>query len=175
MITASLTTGCRLEIQLTATNIRESIWRYIRTLEQSAEQELAREHGQPLFQIDALPDPRYIRVSFLKDFPDIVCMHESVGLFRGLSLEVTLARETDETPFVRKAWRDEHSIHAIWEGFHLDEFATSWMNLVVALEGYEPIIFQHMLGLHPDTFPTISAELLPLFSHRGRTLNHSNQ
>lgn len=175
MITGSLPPGCRLEIELTATDIREHIWQYLRTLEESVDQQVAREHGQTLFQKESLPNPRYIRLSFLRDFPDIVCLHESVGLFRGLSLEAALARETDEAPLVRKVWRDEHSLHAIWEGFHLDEFATSWKNLLAVLNDLGPISFEYTLGLHPDTFPTICAELLPLFSHFGRSPNLSNR
>jgi len=175
MITGSLTTGCRLEIELTATDIREHIWQYLRRLEESTEQEVAKEHGQTLYQKESLPNPRYIRLSFLKDFPDIVCLHESVGLFSGLSLEGALAREKDEAPFVKKVWFDEHSINAIWQGFDLDEFATSWKNLLAALNDLGPISFGHTLGLYLDTFPTICAELLPLFSHFGRSPNLSNR
>lgn len=169
MITASLTTGCRLEIELTATDIREPIWRYIKTLEPSAEQQATRKYGPPLVTQESLPNPRYLRLSFRTDFPDIVCIHPSVSLFRGVSLNDAVARNTDEASFVRKAWRDEHSLYAIWEGFDLDEFATSWRNLMATVEERGPITFQHTLGLHPDTFPTISAVLLPLFSHLGES------
>ncbi|GJL53099.1 MAG: hypothetical protein NPIRA02_02310 [Nitrospirales bacterium] len=164
MITGSLTTGCRLEIELTATDIREPIWRYAEMVEQSPDQVVAREHGQTLIKKESLPNARYIRLSFLTDFPDIICIQQCFGLFPGLSLEEALARESDEAPFVRKAWLDEHSIHAIWEGFHLDQFPISWKNLLAVLHELGAITFQDMLGLHPDTFPAISAELLPLFS-----------
>ncbi len=50
MITGSLTTGCRLEIELTATDIRERIWQYVHHLEESQEQEVALGHGQTLYQ-----------------------------------------------------------------------------------------------------------------------------
>ncbi|GJL52736.1 MAG: hypothetical protein NPIRA01_39630 [Nitrospirales bacterium] len=175
MITGSLTTGYRLEFELTATDIRECIWKYLQKLEESVDQQVAREHRQILFQKESLPNPRYIRLSFLKDFPDIICLHESVGLFRGLSLEETLARESDAAPFVKKVWLDEHSINAIWQGFDLDEFATSWKNLLAVLNDLGSISFEYTLGLHPDTFSSISAELLPLFSHMDPSSSLSKQ
>ncbi|GJL61676.1 MAG: hypothetical protein NPIRA04_03300 [Nitrospirales bacterium] len=174
MITGSLTTGCRLEIELTATDIREPIWRYVKTLEYGVEPIDAVQHGQPIVKKESLPNPRYIRLSFRTDFPDIVCIHQSLGLFPGLSLDDALAKESDKAPFIRKAWRDEHSIHVIWEGFRLDKFATSWKNLLVVLNDLGPISFGYTLGLHPDTFPAISAELLSLFGHMGKRSTLSN-
>ena len=163
MITASLTTACRLEIQLTATDIRTPIWRYVKMLEDDAEQTRDLQHRQGLVQKVNLSDPRYLRLSFRTDFPTITCMHPSVGLFPGISLENAIAHTPHEASFVRKAWRDEHSLHALWEGFDLDAFAVSWKNLMDVLAEIGPIRFQHTLGLHPDTFPSICAELLPLF------------
>ncbi len=115
-------------LTITELDIREPIFHHYHQVERSAEHREAQSHGFPLVTKRFHDGGQYWVTLSFPDLPDIFCLDESHGRFKGVALEEALRHFGDET-HVRIGWGHEHFITAIWKGTQVLEFEKSYRRL----------------------------------------------
>ena len=131
--------GLKLDLSITAQDIREPIFVYYHELERSRENQEARQHGQALVTKTFRDSGRYWVTLSFPDLPDIFCLDESHNKLRGIPLEEVISRYRGQgESFARVSWRHENFINARWQGIRVFDFRSSYTR------------FKEVLG---ETFP----------------------
>ena len=125
---SQLSLGLTVRLTITEVDIRDPIFRHYHEVESSAEQREAESHGSPLATKRFHDGGRYWVTLSFPDLPDIFCLDEGHGRFKGVTLEEALRGSGEESP-VRIGWGHEHFITAIWEGIQVLEFEKSYRRL----------------------------------------------
>lgn len=125
---SQLSLGLTIRLTITEVDIRDPVFRHYHEVESSAEQREAESHSSPLVTKRFHDGGGYWVTLSFPDLPDIFCLDESHGRFKGMTLEEALARFGEES-HVRIGWGHEHFITAVWEGTQVLEFKKSYRRL----------------------------------------------
>ena len=129
-MTFEATLGLKIDLRITAQEIREPIFAYYHELERSRENQEARQQGQALVAKTFRGSGRYWVCLSFPDLPDILCLDESHNTLRGISLEEVISRyRVQGESFARVSWRHENSISARWQGIRVVDFRSSYIRL----------------------------------------------
>jgi len=127
-MTPEISLGLKVDLTITELDIRGPIFLHYHQVERSAEHQEAESHGLPLVTKRCHDEGQYWVTLSFPDLPDIFCLDERHGRFKGVALEKALRHFGDET-HVRIGWGDEHFITATWEGIQVLEFEKSYQRL----------------------------------------------
>ncbi len=138
-MTPEIRLGFKLDLSITALDIRQPIFAYYHEIEGSRENQEAQRHGHSLVTKTCREDGRYwVNLSF-PNLPDIFCLDEAHNKLRGIPLEEALRRfGAQSESFARISWRHEHFITAVWEGIQVLDFEKSYQRLKDILGGKFP-------------------------------------
>lgn len=127
---SEVTLGLKIDLRITAQDIREPIFAYYHELERSREKQEARQHGHALVAKMFRDSGGYWVTLSFPDLPDIFCLDESHNKLRGIPLEEVIScyRVQGES-FARVSWRHENSINARWHGIRVLDFRSSYIRL----------------------------------------------
>ncbi len=116
-----------MTVRLTITEliIIEPIFHHYYQGERSAEHREAESHGLPLVTKRFHDGGQYWVTLSFPDLPDIFCLDERHGRFKGVALEEALRQHGDES-HIRIGWGHDHFITAIWEGIQVLDFEKSY-------------------------------------------------
>ena len=129
-MTSEATLGLKIDLRITAQDIREPIFAYYHELECSRENQEARQHGQALVTKKFSDGGRYWVTLSFPDLPDIFCLDESHNKVRGITLEEVIRRyRVQGESFARVSWRHENFINARWQGIRVFDFQSSYIRL----------------------------------------------
>ena len=129
-MSAELRLGLKLDLSITAQDIREPIFVYYHELERSPENQEARQHGQDLVTKTFRDGGRYWVTLCFPDLPDIFCLDEPHNKLRGIPLEEAVSRfGVQSESFARVSWRHENFINARWQGIRVFDFQSSYIRL----------------------------------------------
>lgn len=133
-MTSEIKLGFKLDLSVTALDIREPIFAYYHELERSRENQEAQQHGQALVTKTFRDGGRYWVTLSFPDLPDIFCLDERHNKLRGISLEEAVSRYGAQSEsFARVSWRHENFITATWQGRWVFDFSKSYNRLKVIL------------------------------------------
>jgi hypothetical protein len=129
-MTSERTLGLKINLRITAQDIREPIFAYYHQVERSHENQEAERRGQGLVTKRFRDSGRYwVSLSF-PDLPDIFCLDERHNKLRGIPLEEAINRfGAQSESFARISWRHENFITATWEGIRVLDFQKSYERL----------------------------------------------
>lgn len=120
----------KVDLSITAQDIREPIFAYYHELEHSRENQEARQHGQDLVTKTFRDGGRYWVTLCFPDLPDIFCLDELHNKLRGITQEESVRRYGAQSEsFARVSWRHEHSVTARWRGIRVCDFPQSYNRL----------------------------------------------
>lgn len=125
---SKLSLGLTVRLTITEVDIREPIFRHYHEVESSGEHGEAESHGCPLVTKRFHDGVSYWVTLSIADLPDIFCLDERHGRFKGMTLQEALRQSGDES-HVRIGWGHEHFITAVWEGTQVLEFEKSYSRL----------------------------------------------
>src|SRR5215510_4049241 len=91
-MTSEVTLGLKIDLRITAQDIREPIFAYYHELERSRENQEAERHGQALVRKRFRGSGRYWVTHSFPDLPDIFCLDEAHNKLRGIPLEEAINR-----------------------------------------------------------------------------------
>lgn len=129
-MTSEATLGLKIDLRITAQEIREPIFAYYHELERSRENQEARQQGQALVAKTFRGSGRYWVCLSFPDLPDILCLDEPHNTLRGIPLEEVISRyRVQGESFARVSWRHENSISARWQGIRVVDFRSSYTRL----------------------------------------------
>jgi hypothetical protein len=129
-MTSEATLGLKIELRITAQDIREPIFAYYHELERSRENQSARQHGQALVAKTYRDGSGYWVCLSFPDLPDIFCLDEPHNKLGGIPLEEVISRyRLQGDTFARVSWRHENSINAHWQGIRVLDFRSSYIRL----------------------------------------------
>ena len=129
-MTSEATLGLKIDLRITAQEIREPIFAYYHELERSRENQQARQHGQSLVTKTFSDSGGYWVTLSFPDLPDIFCLDESHNKFLGIPLEEVISRyRVQGDSFARVSWRHENFINARWQGIRVLDFRSSYIRL----------------------------------------------
>jgi len=129
-MTSEVTLGLKIDLRITAQDIREPIFAYYHELERSRENQEAERHGQALVRKRFRGSGRYWVTHSFPDLPDIFCLDEAHNKLRGIPLEEAINRLGSQSEsFARISWRHENFITATWEGIRVFDFQKSYERL----------------------------------------------
>ena len=129
-MTSEIKLGFKLDLSVTALDIREPIFAYYHELERSRENQEAQQHGQALVTKTFRDGGRYWVTLSFPDLPDIFCLDERHNKLRGISLEEAVSRYGAQSEsFARVSWRHENFITATWQGRWVFDFSKSYNRL----------------------------------------------
>ena len=129
-MTSEATLGLKIDLRITAQDVREPIFAYYHELERSRENQEARQHGQALVTKTFRDSGRYWVTLSFPDLPDIFCLDESHNKLRGIPLEEVISRYRGQgESFARVSWRHENFINARWQGIRVFDFQKSYERL----------------------------------------------
>jgi len=124
------TLGLRLDLRITAQDIREPIFAYYHEIERSRENQQARQHGQGLVTKTFRDGGRYWVTLCFPDLPEIFCLDELHNKLRGITQEEAVRRYGAQSEsFARVSWRHENFISARWQGIRVFDFRSSYIRL----------------------------------------------
>ena len=127
---SEVTLGLKIDLRITAQDIREPIFAYYHELERSRENQEALQHGQTLVTKTFRDGGRYWVMLSFPDLPDIFCLDEPHNKLRGISLEEAVSRYgVQSESFARVSWRHENFINARWQGIRVFDFRSSYIRL----------------------------------------------
>ena len=127
---SEVTLGLKIDLRITAQDIREPIFAYYHQLERSRENQEARQHGQTFVTKTFRDGSRYWVTLSFPDLPDILCLDEPHNTLRGIPLEEVISRYgVQGESFARVSWRHENSISARWQGIRVFDFRSSYTRL----------------------------------------------
>ena len=89
---SEVTLGLKIDLRITAQDIREPIFAYYHQLERSRENQEARQHGQTFVTKTFRDGSRYWVTLSFPDLPDILCLDEPHNTLRGIPLEEVISR-----------------------------------------------------------------------------------
>jgi hypothetical protein len=122
--------GFKLDLFITALDIREPIFAYYHRLQRSRENQEARQHGHALVTKTFRDGGRYWVTLSFPDLPDIFCLDERHNKLRGIPLEEAVSRYGAQSEsFARVSWRHENFITATWQGIRVFDFPKSYNRL----------------------------------------------
>jgi hypothetical protein len=122
--------GFKLDLCITAPDVREPIFAYYHRIERSRENQEAQRHGQGLVTKTFRDSGRYWVTLSFPDLPDIFCLDELHDNLRGISLEEAINRIGAQSEnFARISWRHENFITATWQGIRVFDFPKSYNRL----------------------------------------------
>ena len=125
-----VTLGLKLDLRITAQDIREPIFAYYHELERSRENQEERQHGQALVTKTFIDSGRYWVTLCFPDLPDIFCLDEPHNKLRGIPLEEAVSGHgVQSESFARVSWRHENFINARWQGIRVFDFRSSYIRL----------------------------------------------
>jgi len=129
-MTSEATLGLKIDLRITAQDIREPIFAYYHELERSRENQEARQYGHALVAKTFRDSSGYWVTLSFPDLPDIFCLDEPHNKLRGIPLEEAVSRYgLQSESFARVSWRHEHSITARWQGIRVFDFPKSYNRL----------------------------------------------
>ena len=124
------TLGLKIDLRITAQDIREPIFAYYHELERSRETQEARQHGQALVAKTYRDGSGYWVCLSFPDLPDIFCLDEPHNKLRGITLEEVIRHyPVQGETFARVSWRHENFIDARWRGIRVFDFRSSYIRL----------------------------------------------
>ncbi len=127
---SEVTLGLKIDLRITAQDIREPIFAYYHQLERSRENQEARQHGQIFVTKTFRDGSRYWVTLSFPDLPDISCLDERHNKLRGIPLEeVVSGHGVQSESFARVSWRHENFINARWQGISVFDFRSSYIRL----------------------------------------------
>ena len=127
---SEVTLGLKIDLRITAQDIREPIFVYYHELERSRENQEAGQHGQGLVTKTFRDGGRYWVTLCFPDLPDIFCLDELHNKLKGIPLEEAVSRYGMQSESsARVSWRHEHSITARWQGIRVFDFPQSYNRL----------------------------------------------
>jgi len=115
-------------------DIREPIFKYYHELENSPENIEGESYGMPLVT-RTFQDTRnyWVTLSF-PNLPDIYCLDEVHGRFRGIPLEEALKKQSEQNKTLTQiTWEHEHFITVIWQGLKILDFDKTLKRLKTVL------------------------------------------
>ena len=129
-MTSEITLGLKIDLRITAQDIREPIFAYYHELERSRENQKARQHGQALVTKTFRDGGTYWVTLSFPDLPDIFCLDERYNNLRGIPLEEAVRGSgVQSESFARVSWRHENFINARWQGLSVFDFRSSYIKL----------------------------------------------
>jgi hypothetical protein len=129
-MTSEATLGLKIDLRITAQDIREPIFAYYHELERSRENQEARQHGQALVAKTYRDASGYWVTLSFPDLPDIFCLDEPHNKLRGIPLEEAVdGYGVQSESFARVSWRHENFINARWQGIRVFDFRSSYIRL----------------------------------------------
>jgi hypothetical protein len=129
-MTSEATLGLKIDLRITAQDIREPIFAYYHELDRSRENQEARQHGQALVAKTHRDSSGYWVTLSFPDLPDIFCLDEPHNKLRGVPLEEVISRyQVQGENFARVSWRHENFINARWHGIGVLDFRSSYIRL----------------------------------------------
>ena len=129
-MTSEITLGLKIDLRITAQDIREPIFAYYHELERSHENQKARQHGQALVTKTFRDGGTYWVTLSFPDLPDIFCLDERYNNLRGIPLEEAVRGSgVQSESFARVSWRHENFINARWQGLSVFDFRSSYIKL----------------------------------------------
>jgi hypothetical protein len=136
---SEVTLGLKIDLRITAQDIREPIFAYYHELERSRENQEARQHGHALVAKTFRDGGGYWVTLSFPDLPDILCLDEPHNKLRGIPLEEVISRyRLQGESFARISWRHENSISARWQGMRVLDFRSSYIRLKEVLGEKSP-------------------------------------
>ena len=129
-MTPEIRLGLKLDLTITALDIREPIFAHYREIEGSRENQEAQRHGHPLVTKTFRDGGKYWVTLSFPDLPDIFCLDERHNDLRGIPLEEAVRKfGAHSESFARITWGHQHFITAIWEGIQVLDFEKSYQRL----------------------------------------------
>jgi hypothetical protein len=129
-MTSEATLGLKIDLRITAQDIREPIFAYYHEFERSRENQEARQHGQALVAKMFRDSGGYWVTLSFPDLPDIFCLDEPHNKLRGIPLEEVISRyRVQGESFARVSWKHENSIIARWHAMSVLDFRPSYIRL----------------------------------------------
>ncbi|MFQ5853761.1 MAG: hypothetical protein ACE5JU_24645 [Candidatus Binatia bacterium] len=129
-MTPEIRLGLKLDLNITALDIREPVFAYYHEIEGSRENQEAEQHGHPLVTKTFRDSGRYWVTLSFPDLPDIFCLDEPHNDLRGVPTEEAVKRYgTHSESFARITWGHQHFITATWEGIQVLDFDKSYQRL----------------------------------------------
>ncbi len=126
-MTSEITLGLKIDLGITAQDIREPIFAYYHEIEHSRDNREAQRFGQSVVTKTFRDGWRYWVTLSFPDLPDIFCLDELHNKLRGITLEEAVRRYGMQSEsFARVSWRHEHSITARWQGIRVFDFPQSY-------------------------------------------------
>ncbi len=129
-MTPEIRLGFKLDLSITALDIREPVFAYYHEIEGSHENREAQRHGHPLVTKTFRDGRRYWVTFSFPDLPDIFCLDERHNDLRGVPLDEAVRRlGAHSESFTRITWGHQHFITAVWEGIQVLDFEKSHQRL----------------------------------------------
>ena len=129
-MTSEATLGLKIDLRITAQDIRGLIFAYYHDLEGSRENQEARQHGHTLVARTFKDSAGYWVMLSFPDLPDIFCLDEPHNKLRGIPLEEVISRyRVQGESFARVSWRHENFINVRWQGIRVFDFQPSYIKL----------------------------------------------
>ncbi len=133
-MTPEITLGFKIDLRITALDIRDPIFAYYHEVERSRENQEAQRNGQAVVTKTFRDGGRYWVSLFFPDLPDIFCLDELHNKLRGVPLEEAVSRYGAQSEsFARVSWRHENFITATWQGIRVFDFPKSYNRLKAVL------------------------------------------
>src|SRR4029453_14221596 len=122
-MSSEVTLGLKIDLRITAQDIREPIFAYYHEIERSRENQEARQHGQALVAKTYRDGSGYWVCLSFPDLPDFFCFDKPHNKLRVIPLEEVISRyQVHGENFARVSWRHENSINARWDGIGVLDF-----------------------------------------------------
>lgn len=164
-----------LTLVFTDLDIRDRLFAYVHQLTASPEHALGLSQGQPLVQLTPLrSNCSYTQIS-IQGCPELTCLAEWTGRFRGITLEAALLNDLCDghacsspsghasyNTWIRSTWLAEHSVTATWTGRQLVDFPASYSACLAMLcptMRAVPLATSHPSMVSPHTLTTIGTFL----------------
>ncbi len=160
-MTSEVTLGLKIDLRITAQDIREPIFAYYHEIECSRENQEAERHGQALVTKTFRDGGRYWVTLSFPDLPDIFCLDEPHNKLRGISLEEVISRyQVEGESFARVSWGHENFILATWQGIRVFDFRSTYIRLKEVLgEKFPPNLNWQPYQPTPQTLKEIAETL----------------
>ena len=122
--------GLKVDLTITALDIREPVFAYYHEIEGSRENQEAQRHGHPLVTKTFRESGRHWVTLSFPDLPNIYCLDEPHSHLRGVTLEEAINKFGGYGEnLARITWGHQHFITAVWEGIQALDFEKSYQRL----------------------------------------------
>ena len=129
-MTSEITLGLKMDLRITAQDIREPIFAYYHELERYHENQKARQHGQALVTKTFRDGGTYWVTLSFPDLPDIFCLDERYNDLRGIPLGRSRQGSGVQSEKSRSGLMEARNfVNARWQGLRVFDFRSSYIGL----------------------------------------------